>query len=98
MECDEKVMPRSIKTATLFERDLKRIMKQGKDDEKLKDAILVIANVGTLPLKYKDHALTGKWKHHRECHIKPDWLLIYRLENERLCLVRTGSHAELFVK
>ena len=49
-----------------------------------------------LPRKYQEHALFGKWQHHRECHIKPDWLLIYQLEPERVILVRTGSHSELF--
>ena len=54
------------------------------------------ANETPLSAKHRDHDLGGKWKHHRECHIKPDWLLIYRLEKEKLCLVRTGSHSDLF--
>jgi mRNA interferase YafQ len=49
-----------------------------------------------LPVKNCDHPLTGKWKDYRDWHIRPDWLLIYQLESEKLTLVRTGSHAELF--
>jgi len=90
---------RAIVQTSQFKADLKKIAKSGKYD---KDDFLAVINklVNETPLsaKHRDHDLGGKWKHHRECHIKPDWLLIYRLENDKLCLVRTGSHAELFDK
>lgn len=59
-----------------------------------------LANGETLPEKYKDHALSNNWKGHRECHITPDWLLIYRYDDDVLVLTltRTGSHSDLFGK
>ena len=64
----------------------------------LKEVITLLAMGETLPEKYKDHALTGNWSEHRECHIQPDWLLIYRIEDDVLVLTlsRTGSHSDLF--
>ena len=58
----------------------------------------MLANEQPLPEKYKDHALTGDWKGFRECHIQPDWLLIYKIQNDSLILTlsRTGSHSDLF--
>ena len=58
----------------------------------------MLANEQPLPEKYKDHALTGDWKGFRECHIQPDWLLIYEINNNELILylTRTGSHSDLF--
>ena len=87
---------RSIRRDTQFKRDVKRIKKQGKDTEKLKNIIQALLNSEKLPPKNKDHPLKGTLKDCRECHIEPDWLLIYRIEGSELCLVRTGSHAELF--
>jgi mRNA interferase YafQ len=55
-----------------------------------------LANDESLPARHRDHALVGNWRHHRECHVRPDWLSIYRLTPGTLTLVRTGSHAELF--
>lgn len=61
------------------------------------DAVIKKLSKGEkLEAKYRDHRLFGPWKKHRECHIRPDWLLIYRIENDILCLERTGSHSELF--
>jgi mRNA interferase YafQ len=79
-----------------FRKDLKRVRKRGKDIEKLKVAVQILALGGLLPASYRDHALTGNYKGFRECHIEPDWLLIYRLGHDALILVRTGSHADLF--
>ena len=64
----------------------------------LKEVITLLAMGETLPEKYKDHALTGNWSEHRECHIQPDWLLIYRIQDDVLVLTlsRTGSHSDLF--
>lgn len=81
-----------------FKKDLKKIKKQGKDINELKKVINILAAGKTLPENNKDHLLTGNWHNHRECHIKPDWLLIYKIENNNLILTlaRTGSHADLF--
>lgn len=71
-------------------------MKRGKEMDKLKDVILGLANAEKLPQRYQDHPLKGTLKDCRECHIEPDWLLVYRIEGSELCLVRTGTHADLF--
>ena len=91
-------MPRKIRTSSAFERDLKRVLKQGKDDAKLKPIIIALFKGETLPEKFKDHALIGEWKNRRECHIESDWLLIYQLKEDEVYLERTGSHAALFGK
>jgi mRNA interferase YafQ len=80
-----------------FKADLKRISRSSQHtvDELLK-VITSLANDIPLAKKYCDHPLSGKLEGFRECHIKPDWLLIYRLEPQRLILVRTGSHSQLF--
>lgn len=83
---------------TQFKKDLKRIKKRGLDLNSLKFVLDIIQKQETLPLKYKDHALVGNYKGFRECHIEPDWLLIYTISNEKLILTaaRTGSHSDLF--
>ncbi|MBS4024311.1 MAG: type II toxin-antitoxin system YafQ family toxin [Clostridia bacterium] len=81
-----------------FKKDLKAIMKRGYSIQLLQDVVSLLA-VGTpLPEKNKDHMLTGDWTGHRECHITPDWLLIYRIDNDVLVLTltRTGTHSDLF--
>ena len=84
----------------ILKRVIKRIVKQGKDVNKLKYIINELANGNDLDLKYKNHMLTNSkyYKNCGECHIEPDWLLIYRyVDNELiLLLVATGSHSELF--
>jgi mRNA interferase YafQ len=57
---------------------------------------LLLAEGSALPLRYKDHPLTGEWKHHRDCHLEPDWLLIYKIHGDDVYLVRTGTHSDLF--
>lgn len=79
-----------------FKKDLKKLAKQGKDLEELYTTIELITEEKPLPLRNKDHPLIGNWKGHRECHIRPDWLLIYKIQDDRLYLERTGSHSELF--
>ena len=79
-----------------FRKDLRRVKKRGKDIGKLKQVVQILALGGVLPPKNRDHALSGNYKDFRECHIEPDWLLIYRRTDEQLTLVRTGSHADLF--
>lgn len=70
--------------------------KQGKDIDELESVVDLLQTGQALDKKYLDHLLSGNWKDHRECHIRPDWLLIYRYEEDILWLVRTGSHSELF--
>ena len=81
-----------------FKKDYKRIKKQNKDLIKLQDVIKKLAGGERLEQIYKDHQLSGIWKNHRDCHIEPDWILIYRTTSEELILERTGSHSELFKK
>ncbi len=70
--------------------------RRGKDLEKLRELILLLVQGEPLPPRYKDHPLSGGWKHFRECHLEPDWLLIYKIEGDDLYLVRTGTHSDLF--
>lgn len=81
-----------------FKRDYKRIKKQNKDIGKLRLVIEKLFNHEPLDPSYKDHSLYGKWINYRDCHIEPDWLLIYKLDEDVLVLVRTGSHSEIFKK
>lgn len=81
--------------AAQFERDVKRLGKRGKDLDKLHTIIGALRTRQSLPTRNKDHALTGNWKGLRDCHIEPDWVLIYELSPDRLRLVRTGSHSDL---
>ncbi len=81
-----------------FKKDIRRIAKQGKDMDELMTVIDLLAERKPLADKYRDHSLTGSYKNSRECHIRPDCLLVYRVENNNLILtlIRTGSHSELF--
>lgn len=81
-----------------FKRDLKRIQKRGLELELLKNVIRLLLEEQTLDEKYRDHALTGNYRGFRECHIQPDWLLIYAIDHSELILTasRTGSHSDLF--
>lgn len=89
-------MPLTIREANKFKQDVRRIGRQGHDLSLLQTTIKTLAAEKSLDPKYKDHKLIGDWKGYRECRIKPDWLLIYRVANNELELLRTGSHAELF--
>ncbi len=88
----------TIYYSTQFKKDFKRAKKQQKDLSKLQTVIEILVNEEPLDLRYKDHQLVGNWKNHRECHIEPDWLLIYRIFDANLYLERTGSHSDLFKK
>lgn len=81
-----------------FKRDVKRLKKRGKDLGKLGDVIKLLAANKTLDEKYHDHSLIGKWSGSRDCHIEPDWILIYRNDSDSLFLERSGSHSDLFKK
>ncbi len=87
-----------VKTTALFKKDFKRAIKQGRKIELLEEIITFLAMGEELPEKYRDHGLTGNWLGYRECHVQPDWLLIYRMDQEVLVLIlaRTGSHSQLF--
>lgn len=79
-----------------FSKDLKRMLKRDKDLEKLKAIVRKLAKGRALDAKHRDHSLAGKWKHCRDCHIEPDWVLIYSADEQNLRLERTGSHGDLF--
>lgn len=83
-----------------FKKDLKFAEKQNKNLNKLFEVIEILANSKALDARYKDHGLTGNYKGTRECHIEPDWLLIYEIRNNILVLMlyRLGTHSELFKK
>ena len=91
-------MNSNIVWTTKFKKDYKLAMKRHRDINLLDDIIRMLSKGETLPEKNKDHELTGNWIGHRECHIQPDWLLIYRIEDDVLVLTltRTGSHSDLF--
>ncbi len=83
-----------------FKKDYKLAIKRGCNPEKLQDVINILVNEKTLPQKYKDHPLTNSrnYQNMRECHIEPDWLLVYKVYQDVLVLrlIRTGSHSDLF--
>ncbi len=85
-------------TTTQFRKDLKRIRKRGYDLLKLDTVLQTLTKEELLPDKYRDHALTGDYNGFRECHIEPDWLLIYAVDQGQLILTasRTGTHSDLF--
>ena len=87
-----------IKFTSQFKKDFKLVKKQNKNVEKLYSVIEKLAEGKKLEEKFRDHSLTGNYKGCRECHIEPDWLLIYEIVDDVLVLVlsRTGSHSELF--
>jgi mRNA interferase YafQ len=79
-----------------FEKDLKRVSRRSNDTSKLKDVITDLIHEKPLDKKLLDHPLKGEYADCRECHIEPDWLLIYFIEKEFITFVRTGTHADLF--
>ena len=83
-----------------FEKDMKRCQKRGYNMQLIKDAILLLAETGTLPSEYKPHLLHGDRKGQWECHIQPNWLLIWEQHDQELILVmlNTGTHSDLFSK
>jgi mRNA interferase YafQ len=85
-----------IKYTSQFKKDYKKIQKQNKDINRLQIIIETLLLKQNLDEKYLDHPLSGDWKKYRECHIAPDWLLIYKIDDDYLILARTGLHADLF--
>ena len=90
----------TIKYTSQFKKDYKLAKRRGLKLSLLKKIISQLANGVQLDEKYRDHDLSGDWKGHRECHIQPDWLLVYRIEDDVLILTlsRTGTHSDLFGK
>jgi mRNA interferase YafQ len=79
-----------------FKKDVKRMRKRGKDLEKIKAVIDLLVAGEPLPPKNRDHKLGGNWIGRRDCHVEPDWILIYKLTEDELLLERTGTHSDLF--
>ena len=86
----------SVLTTMTFEKDLRRVQKQGRDLDKLEAVVDLLQFKRDLPPRCRPHPLRGEWSGHWDCHVEPDWLLLYRLTENELILVRTGSHSELF--
>ena len=88
----------TVKFTTQFKKDYKSAVKRGYGVELLDEIISKLANGEALSEKHRDHNLAGNWSGFRECHILPDWLLIYKVENDVLVLTltRTGTHSDLF--
>lgn len=91
-------MKYSVRHTTAFKRDYKLMLRRHLPIERLQAVVAKLANGEELPPVNRDHPLTGNWANHRECHIAPDWLLIYRIQENILILelVRTGIHSDLF--
>jgi len=89
-------MPITASFTTRFNKDIKRVKKRHKDLSKLKKIIDSLINQQPLSKSHKDHILIGNYAGARECHIEPDWLLIYVIDEESITFTRTGTHADLF--
>lgn len=81
-----------------FEKDLKLMIRRGKDEKKLKDVMGRLIRQEPLEPKHRDHKLIGNWKGRRDCHVEPDWVLIYQVEDSAAQIIfeRTGTHSDLF--
>ena len=89
---------KTIVATSQFKRDLKLCKRRHWDIARLGAGMVLLANGGTLPPVCRDHPLLGNWIPKRECHITPDWLLVYEVTPTELRLARTGTHADLFGK
>lgn len=87
-----------VRYSAKFKKDYKAIIKRGYNPQLLEDVLTILCNEQPLPPKYKEHSLSGNYEGHRECHITPDWLLIYKTDKKilTLTLTRTGTHSDLF--
>jgi mRNA interferase YafQ len=85
-----------IRESTAFRRDVRRRSRRGADLSRLDEIIGLLAAGKLLEPRHRDHPLAGEWRGFRDCHVQPDWVLIYRIEGNELQLARTGSHADLF--
>jgi mRNA interferase YafQ len=89
---------RALLTTSAFERDLRRVGRQGKDLDKLEVIVDLLQSGNPLPPRCRVHPLRGEWEGHWDCHLEPDWLLIYKLQPGELILIRTGTHSDLFAR
>ena len=98
MKMMKRVQKYTVRTSKRYRRELKIVLSRGKDESKLKEVIKILAAGENLPAKYADHPLAGKWKGYRECHIEPNWLLVYRIHDDILvlALMSTGTHSDIF--
>lgn len=87
---------KSLRFEATFKRDLKRATRRGCDCALLENVVDQLRAGTSLETQYHDHPLRGEWRSFRECHIKPDWLLIYRTTDTEVRLARTGTHADIF--
>ncbi len=89
---------KKIRFSSSFKKELKLMIKRGKNPHKLEEVIILLCSNDELPAKFKDHKLIGNFMGCRDCHLEPDWIVIYRnLENE-IIFERTGTHSDLFKK
>jgi mRNA interferase YafQ len=88
---------RRIASRKQFRADVKRQKRRGRDIEELVAVVELLAEQGVLPAAYRPHQLTAEWNSVWECHIEADWLLIYTVTDQEVLLIRTGSHADLFM-
>jgi mRNA interferase YafQ len=79
-----------------FEKNLQKMIKRGKDINKIQFVIELLCQQRKLPIKYREHSLVGNYQGFWECHIEPDWLLIYKIDGNELLLADTGTHSDLF--
>lgn len=86
------------KNSNRFKKDFNLMKKRGKDPAKLEEVAAVLLSGQVLSASYRDHKLQGEFKNFRECHIEPDWLLIYRILDDHVIFERTGTHSDLFSK
>ena len=88
----------TIKYGATFKKDYKRILKRGYDIRRFEAVVRILSEKKPLPAKYRDHELSGNYKGCRECHITPDWLLVYEINDDELILylTRTGTHSDIF--
>lgn len=81
---------------TQFKRDYKRCKKRGYDLAELRTVMEALITRKSLNVRHRDHELSGEWKGHRDCHVRPDWVLIYRVAGDTITFERTGTHSDLF--
>jgi mRNA interferase YafQ len=79
-----------------FKKDVRRMLKQGKDAVRIKTVMTALVEEDPLAESFRDHVLAGSFKDRRECHLEPDWLLVYKLVGDEIVFERTGTHADLF--
>lgn len=79
-----------------FQKDLEKMKKRGKDTDLIKQVMIGLIRNKKLPKKFKDHKLLGNYKNRRECHIEPDWILIYKIDDSSIIFERTGTHSDLY--